>query len=211
MSDDPFNDTTLATLPEDTTPLEQPLPGHIKKRRAHQRAEDVTVERIERFLECLADCGLVMHSADLAGLSWYTIKRLSKQDEDFKGLIDESIERYKDALVREAHRRAVEGWEEPVFSHKTGTQMGTIRKYDSRLLELMLKRHIPEFREKFEGEIKMTGGVLIAPLAPTSPASWAEKHGGEKLENYTDNAPQPQLPEPLEVEINSPPQPLPNP
>jgi hypothetical protein len=55
----------------------------------------------------------------------------------------------------EAHRRAVDGWDEPVFWK--GKQTGLIRKFDSKLLEMMLKADNPE-RYAEHQEIKHTGG-----------------------------------------------------
>jgi hypothetical protein len=164
----------------------KPLPAEFKRRRSANHAEDITVEHIERYLQVLSDTGLMNQAAAEAGLSYNTILRLRKLDDVFREYHDEAMEQYKESLVREAHRRAVDGWQEPVFSQRLGTQIGTIQRYDSRLLELMLKRHIPEFREKFEGEIKISGGVLVAPIAPVSPTSWAEQDQGNRLQLYSE-------------------------
>jgi hypothetical protein len=40
-------------------------------------------------------------------------------------------------LEAEARRRAVQGWDEPVFHQ--GRKVGTIRKYSDRMLEILLK------------------------------------------------------------------------
>jgi hypothetical protein len=153
-----------------------PLPAALKNRRARVRAEDVTVEHVERFLQHLATSGLYHESSRTCGLAPSTIARLRKEEPEFQAMCDESMDEYKDSLVRAAHSRAVEGWEEPVFSSKHGGEIGTIRKFDSRLLELLLKRHMPEFREKFEGELKVSGGVLVAPIPATNMADWMAKH-----------------------------------
>jgi hypothetical protein len=159
----------------------KPLPTEFRNRRAAMRVEHITVAHIEKFLDNLRKCGLWYESAEACGLAYSTILRLRKQDDEFKEWCDEAMQSYRESLERECHRRAVEGWDEPVFSQRLGTQIGVIRKHDPRLLELMLKRHIPEYREKFEGEIKVTGGVLVAPISPTSAADFEKMFGGEKI------------------------------
>lgn len=191
MSDNSADNPFEGEIVSSTTQEPAPFPQAIKTRRGFLRLEHVEVKHIEDFLDVLADTGLKKNSAERAGLSYMTVLRLEKQDEEFKTMVHEAMESYRESLQREAHRRAVDGWDEPVFSQKLGTQIGTVRKYDSKLLELMLKRHVPEFREKFEGEIKVTGGVLVAPLAAATAEDWAAKFGGDHIQEYST---QPQLP-----------------
>jgi hypothetical protein len=172
---------------ETSTPA--PLPREIKTRRGFRRLENITVDDIEKFLTHLAKTGLILQSAESCGLSYVTVNRLKKDEPVFKEMCDEAMEAYVESLEAAAHSRAVDGWEEPVFSQKLGTEIGRIQRFDSRLLELMLKRHRPEFREKFEGEIKVSGGVLIAPIAAATPEQWAQQFGGERLTQYGDDQP----------------------
>lgn len=162
------------------------LPEIFKDRVRFFSFKEMTVDMIETFLRSLEETGLIARSALQADIPVGTIRRLRKEDEIFAKLYEDALTYYKDSLERECHRRAVEGWDEPVFSQKLGTQIGMIRKYDQRLLELMLKRHIPEYREKFEGEIRVSGGVLVAPIAAQSAEQWAQQHGGEKLQLLED-------------------------
>lgn len=164
-----------------------PLPEEFRTRRGQRRLENITVEAIEKFLDTLSQTGLIYKSAEACGLSYITVNRLRKEDSEFKAMVEESMEQYRDLLQAECHRRAVEGWDEPVFSQRLGTMMGTVRKFDPRLLELMLKRHIPEYREKFEGEIKVSGGVLVAPIAPLTMDAFTKQFGGEQLKLEAEN------------------------
>lgn len=167
---------------EETEPPGEPLPAVFKARRYNMFTEAITVEKIDNFLCRLEQTGLLGQSAQEAGLAFITVKRLQRDDEDFAAYMEDAMNTYRESLEREAHRRAVDGWDEPVFSQKLGCEIGVIRKYDPRLLELMLKRHIPAYREKFEGEIKVTGGVLVAPVTQATVAAWAQQHGGEKIQ-----------------------------
>lgn len=167
-------------------PVGAPFPTQIKQRRGMRRSENVTTAMIEAFLDNLAQTGLINESSAKAGLSHYTIRRLRKAEEEFEEMIAEAMDDYRELLVREADRRARIGVDEPVYSQKLGVRIGVIRKYSDRLMELMLKRHIPEFRDKFEGEIKVTGGVLISPAVAQSSEEWRARYSGPVLSNYGD-------------------------
>jgi hypothetical protein len=64
-------------------------------------------------------------------------------------------EDFRDHIRGEAKRRAIDGWEEPLFwkGQPTGH---TIRKKSDRMLELLLKAHCPEFRDTIEHKGRLT-------------------------------------------------------
>src|SRR6185312_2646380 len=96
-----------------TLPLEaagKPIPAEYRNRRMHLRAEEITVGHIERFLVELASTGLWYQSSEVCGLSYATIRRLVKDDPEFKEWCEEALQSYKDSLEKECHRRAVQGW-----------------------------------------------------------------------------------------------------
>ncbi len=69
-------------------------------------------------------------------------------------------EQAADLLEQEARRRAVEGWDEPVFYQ--GEPVGAVRKYDSTLLIFLLKGIRPEkYRERAAVEHTGKGGGPI--------------------------------------------------
>lgn len=136
---------------------------------------------LARFIMELRDTGRVSHSARVAGISYGQANAIRRADKEFATLWEEAMVGFREGLEEAAYTRAVTGWDVPIYSQKTGTLLGHETKYDSRLMELMLKRHIPEYREKFEGEIKVTGGVLVAPVSALSAADWASRHGAERL------------------------------
>lgn len=86
-------------------------------------------------------------------------------DEAFKKLWDEAIDIATDALEAEARRRAVQGWNEPVF--QGGVKVGAVRKYSDRMLEILLKGHRPEkFRERVD--MKHSGRLTLEQLVEAS-------------------------------------------
>jgi hypothetical protein len=83
-----------------------------------------------------------------------------------------------DALEAEARRRALEGWEEPVFFG--GVVCGHVQKYDSTLLLLLLKAHRPgKFGDHARVEHSGDGTVQVAYPTdwPDSPALAGSRSG----------------------------------
>lgn len=108
-----------------------------------------TVRARDRFISVLAEFCNVSEAARAAGISRTAAYDWRQDDPDFAALWDEAESVAVDKLEREAWRRAVEGYEEPVFY--LGEQKGTVRKYSDRLIEILLKGHRPE---KFVDRIK---------------------------------------------------------
>ena len=57
---------------------------------------------------------------------------------------EEAEEDSRDAIREEAHRRAIEGWEEPVYQR--GVLVGHVRKYSDAILLKMMAARLPEYR-----------------------------------------------------------------
>ena len=126
-----------------------------------------------RFLALYGICGQLQRSAKEVGISPATVRNHLKVDPDFKAAFKEAYGDFQEAIEREAYRRALMGWEEPVFQQ--GLQVGTIRKFDSRLLELMLKRHNPEYKESFTVDHNVTGGIMVVPQLESKP-EWEKRN-----------------------------------
>lgn len=89
-----------------------------------------------------------------------------REDAAFSAAYLEATEDAGDRCEAEVHRRAVEGWDEPVY--QGGKRVGTIRKYSDRLLELRVKALRPDkYRERIEhtgdkgGPIKLQKMVRV--------------------------------------------------
>ena len=118
-------------------------------------------DRKARFLATLSLCGAVNQSSQAAGISPHTVRTHLKADPEFKLAYDEAMQDFKEGIEREVMRRAIMGWEEDVF--QLGEFVGTVRKFSDRMLELLAKRHIPEYKEKFQIDHNVSGGVLVTP------------------------------------------------
>ncbi len=157
-------------------PSQKATPGFLREYRKPN--VEFTDERKQKFLIELAKTGLRSHSADVAGVTIVTVRRHEEKDEEFAELAKEAKEYFVDGLESEAIRRATEGVIEPVFSQKTGEQIGVIRKYSDRLLEVLLRAGRPDkFRDQVSHEHKHTGGVLVVPGKALDDKSWEENFG----------------------------------
>lgn len=105
-----------------------------------------TRERAAHWAGLLATGSLYMDACEGADISSATISGLKSGYPAFKSLVhvcqDVGLELLKASRVRAAHRRAVDGWDEPVFG-KDG-QVGTIKRYSDRLLEMLLRGDDPQ-------------------------------------------------------------------
>lgn len=117
-----------------------------------------------RWLEAFELTANVTEACQATGIARKTAYNHREQFPEFKDAWLRAEAVAADKLEREAWRRAVEGWEEPVFGslgNNSGSgEVGRIRKYDSTMLIFLLKGHKPEkFRER--QEIKHEGAVPV--------------------------------------------------
>lgn len=101
----------------------------------------LTPERLSAFLAALSETCNVGRACRAVDISRYTAYKWRKSDQEFAEAWDEAMRVGVIALEDEAHRRAMEGTEEPVFH--SGQQCGTIRKYSDTLAIFLLKAHNP--------------------------------------------------------------------
>lgn len=95
----------------------------------------------EPFLEALAVGYSVTHAAQIVGVSKARFYELRAQDDDFAAEWERAYESGTDVLVDEVRRRALEGWEEPVY--QGGKLVGPVRKYSDNLLMFLVKQRDP--------------------------------------------------------------------
>jgi hypothetical protein len=111
--------------------------------------EEVRSAKKRAFCEALARTGVIGTAAKIAGINHQTYYNWVDADEDFAEQVKLAKIAAADLLEAEARRRAVEGWDEPVFWQ--GEEVGGIRKYDSTLLIFLLKGEKPEkYRERYD-------------------------------------------------------------
>jgi hypothetical protein len=99
------------------------------------------------FLTAYSACGNITEAARRAGLHRRRVYDWQEHDVPFSLAFNIAKEMAGDELEAEAWRRAVEGWDEPVYQN--GKLAGYIRKKSDALLVLLLKAAKPEkYRER---------------------------------------------------------------
>jgi hypothetical protein len=139
------------------------------------------------FLEALSAGWSVTHAAQRAGTVRQRFYELRESDEEFGAAWDEALAQGTEALEDEARRRAVDGWEEPIYQR--GELVGHVRKYDSKLLEFLLKARDPgRFRESVQvtasGEVTFVlDSLLERARRLEGPSADVELGPGEVVED----------------------------
>lgn len=105
-------------------------------------AQKFTPEKRAVFLDFLTRTGNVVRSAEAAGVTQSYLYRLRQKDPEFAGQWDAAVAQATDAIMTEARRRALEGWEQPVYYR--GKQVGSVRRYSDNMLALLLRLHRPD-------------------------------------------------------------------
>lgn len=112
----------------------------------------------------LGQSGNVRLACESAGIERSTAYDLRNADPAFALDWQRAQEQAADVLEEEARRRAIEGWDEPVYGSlggKSGSgQVGTVRKYSDTLLIFLMKGANPDkYRER--QTVETSGEVTI--------------------------------------------------
>ena len=123
------------------------------------KKQRLTQQRLQQFLQYLAETGNVSRSVKLIGSSAARVYTLRHNDPAFRQAWDEAEQIAADRLEEEAWRRAVEGFDEPVVSggklvrDENGNAV-MVRRYSDVLLIRLLAAHRPQ---KFDRRIPGAG------------------------------------------------------
>lgn len=124
----------------------------------------------EAFLTAFCELGNISKAAKKAKVGRQTVYDWLENDADFKKKYKKARKIAAGVLEDEAHRRAVEGCNKPVWYK--GQKVGTVKEYSDTLLVQLLKANLPKkYRERVQsqltgpdgGPIKTESTVLILP------------------------------------------------
>jgi len=117
--------------------------------------------RQEAFLLEFAVLGNIKKSADKVGMPRRnTVVRWRESDPEFARRFDEAAEEAADLLEHEAYRRAVEGFERPVY--QGGKLVGHERQYSDTLLCRLLEARRPStWSRKYDVRSQITTTVKL--------------------------------------------------
>jgi len=87
-------------------------------------------------------CGVISHACRAAGVSRSSHYNWMNGSEDYRKRFEEARVVAAEYIETEARRRAVDGWDEPVF--QKGKRVGTKRCYSDLLLVMLLNAKMPE-------------------------------------------------------------------
>ena len=110
-----------------------------------RRPRSITAKARAAFLEAVAAGWSVTEAANRAGVARQRFYDLRQADDVFYREWQEADEQGVDAIRDEIRRRAVDGWDEPVYQR--GELAGYIHRKSDRLLELEAKRRDPAYRD----------------------------------------------------------------
>ena len=122
----------------------------------------VTPEKMSAFLHVLSETCNVGKAAAAIGVSRMTVYRLREDDPKFAAAWDHAKSVGVVALEDEAHRRAFEGVDRPVFYQ--GGECGTVREYSDTLAIFLLKAHDPDkYREN--SKVELSGHLATTDMS----------------------------------------------
>lgn len=140
----------------------------------------LTQKRIDLFLAELAKHGIVVRAATAASPhtktrqgAARTFRDLRKRDPQFSQQWDDALEAATAEVEMELHRRAVDGWDEPVY--QKGECVGTVRKYSDRLLEIRAKALMPHYRDRSTVDSNVNVKPEDRPLTRAEAEALADK------------------------------------
>lgn len=156
-----------------------------------------------RFLAMLRETGRIYHAAKAAGVSVSYIYDRRKIDDDLELEIANAMGQYRDLIEEEVSRRAIEGVVDykyhqglPILDYVLDAEgkpvlddnnrpkikgQAFVRRYSDTLLLAHARRHIPEYNEKRQVEMKVTGlEGLLAEISPSTGLPSEDEHLGDQ-------------------------------
>lgn len=141
----------------------------------------------EIFLREYAEWGRMGEAAAAAGVTPQTVRKHMEEDEDFAEALLVVEQDYRDKLVGHHQHLVFNGTQKKTYD-RNGNLVGEETVYPIRLIELELKKHDAGYRDKQEVDVKIGGGVMIAPAEMASVDDWETKFG--KAKDITPPTPQ---------------------
>ena len=139
----------------------------------HRQGEGFFTERKqEEFLKAYAKSGLFRKSAKKAGVCAQTVYNAMERDTVFKEKVDAAYEDFKEDLEEVVKDRVLEGVKKDVYYK--GDKIGEETQFSDRLTELVLKRHVPEYRDKSTIDMNQSGGIVVVSGTMTK-EEWLKK------------------------------------
>lgn len=139
------------------------------------------VRRQQVYLEHLAAHGRNTDACLAAGVSAVAVNRFRRADNDFDEACIAAVGQYTDRLIAHHQKLVFEGTTKTSYG-RDGSIVSEEQIFPIRLIELELKKHDEGYREKREVDLKVSGGVLVAPADTKTIDDWEARFSGETIE-----------------------------
>ncbi|HEY0013968.1 MAG TPA: hypothetical protein VGB79_14090 [Allosphingosinicella sp.] len=125
-------------MPENVDPLEPRHPETVFSQTRRLRHDGWSPEKMRLFLECFAECGVVVEACQAAGMSARAAYNLRDRDPLFAAGWDAAAVKARAPLADEAYSRARNGVVERIY--RDGVVVAERHRYDNRLTMAVLTR-----------------------------------------------------------------------
>lgn len=120
--------------------------------------EEFTFARKKKYCEILSKTADKLLARTKIGVDASTVAKHRKEDPVFRQMLEEAMEAFCNSLVAEAHRRGIKGLRRGLYYKGKPTRDDKNnpvfeKHYSDKMLELLLKRYIPEFNPKSELQV----------------------------------------------------------
>lgn len=126
---------------DDQTPKKPRARTQPARKPPRYRQDGLTPKRQETFLKALAENGSVVDACAAAGISSTSAYRARDRIEGFARRWDAALAKVRPKLEEAAYKRAVEGWEEPIYQN--GKLVGMKKRFSDSLLKMLVQRETP--------------------------------------------------------------------
>ena len=158
--------------------------GEWRTKIVSQRAVFDDVAKSE-FLKSYREYANIGHACNSAGISSQTYLKHLKNDDDFAEACLLAEDTYRSKLLNHHQDLIFNGTTKESYD-RNGRIVSRETTYPIRLIELELKRHVHEYREKQHLDVNVTGGVMVAPAEISSISEWEDKFSDkEEMINVT--------------------------
>ena len=121
-----------------------------------------TPEKAEAFFAALAETANVTKACAAIAITRRTAYNWREADPEFAAGWDRAMKAAVLGLEDEAHRRAFEGLDKPVFYQ--GSECGAVREDSATLAIFLLKAHTPEkYREN--SKVELSGSLRLSEMS----------------------------------------------
>jgi hypothetical protein len=129
------------------------------------RARLSTARRKALALDLLSQGHSLAHVREVLGINRVTVFRWRQDDPSFAQVYSDAMEAGTALIEQEARRRAVDGYDRPVF--QGGKQVGVVRVYSDELAAMLLRGRRPEVYRDTKSRAESTTSITICGGLPT--------------------------------------------